>query len=523
MGDSGYPSAFRTALRGHAAFRFISLLLGFGFQIMVVKVLSPENYATYAILLATLLVGERLLSFGVDRTILRFVPALLLREDRRGLRFLAKRLGMLRAIGLVLFLLVCTASLALHLRVTPSELDSNATIGFVVWFIAYTLIKDSEAVAQSLIVHHWAALIAACEAFFRLGSVTLIYLSFRSVDVGTLVILYAATSSAWTVALWWCVWRSARRRPIPSPGTLPSEPEVVVDVRRQARTFGVAAYASTLSYLISSPGIVRLVAQTGLGINALAAFSFVQGISTSLSSGLPGQLILPSLESIAAKMSDSGSGDRVFPALSVLFKIELTFMLAIVLATVIGGPELIRILSRPAYAPYYYVLPMLCIGLSLQTIYRVLEILGSVNLKTRVFLSLWPLSVVAMAALYLTVGTWGLISVLVIPIAEIGTRVATLTVAFRRYGIWKVLDPVRSLRLVASAAGLLLGLSYALVAYRGSLGDVRLLVAVGGVIVFLSTLLLIRPLRALECETLLGILPASWTFPRYVARRLSRA
>lgn len=523
MGVPGYPNAFRTALRGHATFRFIALLLGFGFQIIVVKILAPENYATYAILLATLLVGERLLSFGIDRTILRFVPALLLRADRPGLRFLAKRLGMLRAIGLVLFLLACTAVSALHLRVTPTELDSNTTIGFVVWFVAYTLIKDSEAVAQSLIAHHWAALVAACEAFVRLGSVSLIYLSFRSVDVGTLVILYAATSSAWTIALWWCVWRSAHRRPIPSPSALPSEPEVVGDVRRQAFTFGIAAYASTLSYLISSPGIIRLVARTGLAINALAAFSFVQGISTSLSSGLPGQMILPSLESIAAKMTDSGSGERVFPALSVLFKIELTFMLAIVLATVIGGPELIRILSRPAYAPYYYVLPILCVGLSLQTIYRILEILGSVNLKNRIFLSLWPVSVVAMAVLYATVGTWGLISVLVVPIVEIATRVAILTVAFRQHGIWKVLDPVRSLRLVASAAALLLGLSCALVAYRESLGDVRLLVAVGGAIVFLSTLLLIRPLSVLECETVSRILPASWTFPRYVARRLSRA
>ena len=70
------------ALHAHAAFRLLSLLLGFGFQIVVVKVLSPEHYVTYAVLLATLTVGERLLSFGIGRTVLRFVPALVVRHKR---------------------------------------------------------------------------------------------------------------------------------------------------------------------------------------------------------------------------------------------------------------------------------------------------------------------------------------------------------------------------------------------------------------------------------------------------------
>jgi hypothetical protein len=521
MGDPRYPGGIQQALRGHATFRFIALLLGLGFQVIVAKTLSPESYATYAVLLATLLVGERLLSFGTDRTVLRFVPALILRKDRAGLRFLATRLGLLRATGLILFVLVWTSISASHVRLTPSELSTTTTVAFGVWFVAYTLLKEGDAVAQSLIAHHWAALVAACEVGLRLGLLSLIYFFSRSIDVERLAIVYAVTSSAAIAALLISIWVATRRRHISSPNALPSRNEVVIDVQRQVPAFATAAYASTLSYLISSPGVIRLVARTGLAIYALAAFSFVQALATSLSGALPGQLILPSLESVAANLADRGSKDRILPALSLLFKLELTCVLVIIITAEIAGGELIRILSRPVYAPYYYILPILMVGLSLHTIYRMLEIIGSMNLKYRVFTTLWPLSVIAMVALYFTVGRWGLISVLVVPLVEIVARVAILMIVFRRDGIWNALDPARSVRLVLSAMIVLLGSSYVLRQYGQDFGKIILPVAAGGVIVFLATLLIVRPLNALECKTLSAVLPTSWTLPKYIARRLS--
>lgn len=511
-------SPLRQALRGHALFRFITLLFGFGFQVFVVKILVPEDYATYAVLVATLLVGERLLSFGLDRTVYRFVPGLILGNDRSGLWFLATRLGLLRLAGLLGFALIVTSTGALQL-ITPGHLSATATLAFGCWFLAYALYKDADAITQGLIAHHWAARVAASEAFLRLGALSLLYLVSRVPGVETVVIVYAITSSGAAACLLYLIRRAARRRQNRSYNSI-TPPIAAATVRREVPGFAAAAYASTLSYLISSPGVIRLVATTGLGVNALAAFSFVQSVSTSLASALPGQLILPSLESVGAKLAASGSGERILPGFSLLFKIELTFILSIIIATTIAGPDLIRILSRPAYGPYYYILPILMVGVSLQTIYRMLEILGSVNLKYRIFLALWPLSVGAMVVLYFAVGRWGLISVLAVPLIEIAARVGTVAWVLRRYGIRKVLDPVRSLRLIGSALIVLSCASFALGTQAPLL---RFLVAAVGVIVFLSTLLVIRPVGPAEYDILSKSLPVSWTLPRFIGRRLSRA
>lgn len=518
MNDPRQP-ATHTALRGHAKFRLVALLMGFGFQIMVVKILSPGNYATYAVLVAALLVGERFLSFGTDRTVLRFVPALLLSRDRKGLRSLASRLGFLRALGVLIFVLALASSAMFHLRIAPEALPVTTTIAFGAWFVAYTLLKEADAVAQSLIMHQRAALIAAAEVFLRIGSLWLIYFYLQSVNVETVILLHAITSTSAVAGLMFSIWFYRRRSMVQS--ALTAENEIDDRINRQVPVFAMSAYASTLSFLISSPGVIRLVAKTGLDIYALAAFSFVQGLAISLSSALPGQLILPSLESVAARMAGSGNAGRIFPALSLLFKIELTCVLSIIVATAVAGSQLVGALSRPEYAPYYYVLPALMVGLLFQTIYRLLEIVGSAHLKYRIFLALWPLSIGAIIALYVTVGRWGLISVLVVPIVEIVARVTIVTFAFRRLGILNALDPARSLRLVLSAAIVLVCSLLVTWQYGESLGEARLLIAAGGVTVFLSSLMFLRPLSKPEYETLSRFLPASWRLPVNFARRLA--
>ena len=153
--------------------------------------------------------------------------------------------------------------------------------------------------------------------------------------------------------------------------------------------FTAAAYASTLTYLISSPGVIRLVATKGLEIIGLAAYSFAQSLAMALQRGLPGMLIMPSLEPVAAQMVESGRGDNLFPALSLLFKFELTCVLSVIIAVQSAGADMFRLLSRPAYAPFYYVLPFLMAGVILTTVYRMLEILGSMNLTFRIFLAMW--------------------------------------------------------------------------------------------------------------------------------------
>ena len=509
------------ALRGHAAFRTLALALGFAAQVMVVKLLPPRSYAVYAVLLAVLLVGERLLSFGIDRTLLRFVPAFVVLAESARIRALARRVATLRSAGIFIFITALAVSWRWEPRIGSAEVGPHTRAVFAIWFLAYTLLKDFEALAQSLIAHKWAAMTAASEALLRVGYLSMVSAGRASLDVPDLVLLYATTSTISVCVLIVGVVRAARATPLADTPARPDSGRTGDQVASDIPIFGLAAYASTLSYLISSQGVIRLVASTGLLVYALAAFSFLQSLSSSLASGLPGQLILPSLESIAAKLTDSGSGAKIFPAISVLFKVELTCMLAVSIAAGVGGRRIVALLSRPAYAGYYYVLPVLMLGLLLQTVYRIAEIIGSAHLRYRVFLSLWPLSAAALVTLYFTVARWGLISVLAVPVVELVCRVSVAAFALRHTGVWRALDPRRSVRIAGLAVLVLAGAWYALSGFGVRPGEAGLGLSTGTVVIFVCGLLVIRPLSAAECDAVSAVVPARWTLPRCVARWLS--
>lgn len=519
MNEAGFSAALRRALRGHATYRFAALVLGFSFQVVVVKLLPPEQYATYAVLLAILLVGERLLSFGTDRSILRFVPALILRNDRTGIRILTMRLVRIRAIGIASFVIALMLVSTFQVDIVPGDLPLSTLAAFGLWFVAFSILKEGDAVAQSLIVHDRAAVVGAAEVLVRLCALLVMVLFFGPVNVHMVMMLHALTSTAAMAGLLGSIWAFIMRRTwAPVVADPPTDPAPLMPYQMPA--FASAAYASTLSYLISSPGVIRLVARTGLDIYAFAAFSFVQGLASSIAGALPGQLVLPSLESVAAKLTDEGKQAKAFPMLSLLFKVELVLVMAIVVATTLAGAEAIGLLSRQVYAPYYYVLPALMLGLLCQTVYRLIEIIGSMHLKYRVFFGMWPLSVAAMIALYLTVGRWGMISVIIVPLLEISVRVGILLFAFRDRGIGEVLDARNSLRVLLTAtvtlSALLLGLQTAGAVSAGA----RIAVAAGGTSTFLLLMLAVRPVNAREHETLCRVLPESWTMSRYIVARL---
>jgi hypothetical protein len=233
-------------------------------------------------------------------------------------------------------------------------------------------------------------------------------------------------------------------------------------------------------------------------------------------------LILPSLEPVAARMAESGQPHRILPALSLLFKFEFTCVLAIMILLSGAGADIVRILSRPAYAPYYYILPVLLVGLVLNTVYRILETLGSMNLSYSIFLKMWPLSILAVTMTYLTVGTWGLVSVLAIPIVEMIVRVAILVWAFRHQGVGTALDPARSVRIVVLAVIVWGFSSYVQSLYGGSFANAQVFIAACAALVFLSAVLLARPISPSEYDALSKLLPTHLKVPNYLMRVIPR-
>ncbi|HWA17670.1 MAG TPA: hypothetical protein VG757_01625 [Devosia sp.] len=504
-----HGNRIRSALQTYFWLRMAALALAFVCQIVIVKCLAPDQYATYAILLALIIAGERTLSFGVDRAVTRFVPKLTEEGNLPAIDAVIRRTLLIRLAGLAILLVLCLVAMGVGATGwLPVPLDNWILLPFAIWFVATALLFDADAYAQSWLAHGDSARSTLAEVILRLVATVLCLALVGQLTATELVWISMATQS---LATGFLVYRLIRLRiHLRAEATglnseaAPFDPTIVPG-------FAFANFASTLMYLVSSPPVIRIVASSGLSVVALAAYSFVQTLALSVQRLLPGMSILPSLEPFAMA---GVAGDRraeVLAALSLVFKLELIAILAGTIVATLFGHDLILLLSRPEYAGYYFVLPLLLVYVSFATAYRLVEIVLNAHLRHRTFFWVWPLGLLSTLAIAVTVDRWGIWSVLLIPIAEILLRVAGLSVVFRRLNLGRVFDLRHTLPVMAMAA-VLIG---ALLWMRGPLGGgtlVDLGLAIAGTIAFLAGLTVLKPLALQETGWLEHSVPKALKF-----------
>jgi O-antigen/teichoic acid export membrane protein len=515
-------STVKRALHAHFILKFVNLILGLLFQVLVVKILSPEEFATYAVLLAAMMAGERALSFGIDRTILRFLPALSVQGELGQIVSLGKRLALIRLGALAIFILVLSFVARFSTNLLPVEVSTSTLVAFAIWFIGYTLYTDADALAQSLIEHVNSTTIAAIEVLGRFSAVAWLGLYLHDASAHSVITVCAITmiTAALSLTLRLLKPLSALLRSMGSKVEAPPERRANVS---QAITFAVANYASTISWLISSPATVRIIAASALNVLMLAAFSFAQGLYISFQRALPGLFILPSLEPILMARASSGQGhEKTYTIFSVIFKAELICIMAALIATTIAGKDIIQVLSKPAYDAYYYILPVLILNLTFGTAYRILEIIAIINFKQRIFFLFWPLGLTSTLAMYLTVGAWGLWSVLIFPTIENLLTIGILLFAFRRQEAWRALDPLRSISLSLGSGLIVAALFVAQHVVSVHYAHQGIFLAAAGIMLLILFIFLLRPFRHTELETILTAMPSSRNFVRRFVLAISR-
>lgn len=516
--DDRYGTAtLKRSLKVYYLAKLGSLVIGFVFQIVLVKTLSPDQFATFAVLLACLLTGERLLSFGVDRTILRFVPTLTTRADISGLRWLGLRLALLRLLSLLLFVLLLLLGSEWLEPTVGARLHCTTLVAFAVWFAATALYGDADALAQSLTAHLDTAVIASLEVLIRIAAIVWLGLSGHQIDTHTVVVIYASTASFAMLALGYRLGQGAaaiRARPPNDKVQYAANPEFDL---KHAPSFAAAAYGSTMGWWISSPSVVRIVARTGLDTVGFAAFCFNQVLSGSLQRAFPGLLVLPTLEPVMAQAAGQQGDARhqqMLATFAAIFKTDLICVLSGIIVVAIIGYDLTALLSRPIYAPFYYILAVLMVTQVVQTAYRICELVMSVALRHRVFLGLWPLSLVSLLVMYWTVGAWGLWSVLAIPLVESAIRVGFLVIVFRQYRILLALDLPRSAMLVLSAGVVLVGAFVLKSALSVGIPAADVGLVAIALTAFGCAMLLVPPFRRAEYDILTSMFPSAWSFVR---------
>ena len=76
----------RKQVRGSSllfAGRFLSLGINFGIQILIVRYLTKADFGAFAYALSLVSLGASIVTFGLDRSITRFIP---IYEERQGVR-----------------------------------------------------------------------------------------------------------------------------------------------------------------------------------------------------------------------------------------------------------------------------------------------------------------------------------------------------------------------------------------------------------------------------------------------------
>lgn len=501
---------FHRALQIHYSFKFTNLVLGFAFQILVVKTLSPNDYATYAFFLALLLTMERVFSLGIDRTLLRYVPAYSADGNFASLRILLRKAAIARvasiavAVSLVYLMAVYGGG-----GVLPDE-SPLALYSFCIWYIGYAVMTDLEMLAQSWVLHATTAVAGTLDVLARSASVLcLVVLEYKISGVTIIVISAITTSLASVFVLARMVWlRSQISHLVIERDKEPSHPAV-----RGAPVFALSVYASNLGWLMTSPSVIRILAKGGLDVVAFSAFSFAQALCVSIQRSFPGPMVLPSLEPIFARFATSPN--LMSELVAMIFKFELICFASFSIVTVLAGEQLIAIISRPEYGQYYYLFPAIMFVLLLQTIYRVGELVASLQLTHVVFLFLWPVSILGTASLYFTVEKWGVVAILLIPVLESLVRIA-IVMHYNRHSVgWRAIDPVRSLQVCLSASVVIV---IALLV-RKAFPEFQIALAMGSLLVFFGSLFVARPFRKEELQCLALAVPSS---PRALTRSIAR-
>jgi O-antigen/teichoic acid export membrane protein len=488
------------------ASKLVSMLFGFGFQVSVVKILVPSQFAVYALALAAIVIGQQLLSFGVGETLIRFVPWGIASGDVYGLKLLARRMIALRAISLFVILAV----LMFCLRYAPAFLPigfAPATLGTcAVWLVSWVLFTNIFDLAQSLMLQREVAIVTISEAAIRLMALYVLYLLGQPVDAPSVIGISALTCVFAVMLLGYLVWRN-----INLPWGSAQKPSM-----GNPLSFALGRYMSSTTALVASPSAVRLVAASGLDVLPLAAFSFVQNLYASVQKALPGLILLQSMEPILlTRLAEGVRYEKILSSIAVIFKLELFFALTIFIASFLAGPTIITLLARPEYAPYWYILLVLGVTQAINAAYRVLEVISSAVAKQAIFFWIWPIGVLSTACIYFTAPTWGIWAALFFPLLEGVLRLGSVMLFFRKDGVQIALDVRRSLIMTVSAGIVVVTASLLRPDAATAIGN--LLVAAGGIVVFTLLVCFARPLRPLEHQLILKMIPKNWKAIRMLA------
>lgn len=348
----------RSGLREFLLGRVAAAGLSFVTNILIVRQLAEDAYASYATLAGLQLILVLLLSFGIERVMARYAGEGAMRWSRRSLLQLVGGGVLLRASSLLLLMLATIPVaewIAIRLNVpTWSELAP----AFWVYTFFFGVFEAMQAVAQSFMCQKAIRMSLTVQWGLRVLAVC-VYVAYQiPLGLTDVMWIFASTSIAPVLILIPPIFHVVAGRPESA------DPADSSMSRRQVLSLGSHNYLEKLANLPSSGAFFRLLAANALPTVATASFGFYQTLWGVFHRHMPTTIAMGMLEAtVAGRYADKRDFREVETVLSVMLKVNLLALVPLIAWLAVSGPQIVSLLTGGKYVGQAWALAVITTGL----------------------------------------------------------------------------------------------------------------------------------------------------------------
>lgn len=393
-------AAFVTGRVAQASARAVLLLL-------LVRLLSPADYGFYMLLIGLSEMLLELAGFGLLPAAQRFVPQLVERVGhRRLLRFVlsiaALQLAVIVAVALTLR--ANWAALTSLFEFTP-EAAAATLIG--TWlFLVIPAFRFAADILESLLEQGRAQLCRALLPTLRVLALAVLLALGHTVTLNDLFLLDLVIVGACVVLAWGFIFSALRRHASGGDEALP-----VGAIARHAWQMAPVGLLGAAR----SPGALRLIVASMLGLPAAGLFAFLQSLERLVSRYLPGVLLRGLVRPmLISRYLESGIG-FVSSGFNLLSKSNVLIVVAAIGSAALVGDEAVALLSGGRFLEAGATLTLMLVAMLfasqrtlIEMVFQVTDrahILRSTALIAPVVLALaWWLSAYGLPAIIAAIG-----------------------------------------------------------------------------------------------------------------------
>lgn len=492
MINDAYSSAkIRRSLLHFLTGKMASALLGFMMLLLLVRLLSRQEYGGYIALLAVFELLQLSSNFGCFAAAFRYVPELRANNHLQSLRRLIIQLLLFRGATLgfcALLLAVCAPYFSQWLGM-PWMLNALRLYSVVLLFEGFA--RYTDVLFDSLLLQGYAqisiilrnGLRVLCLLLFATG-----FLTGTTFDIFVWIIIEALASFSGLVVAIFLLMKSLRT------SKSVSESKVFIDYARIWQYSGPAFLAQVLG-LAQGIDVVKLLIAKMFDAIQIGAFGFAAAINSMMQRYLPVFLLIGMIRPLFISARERGlSNNDLVGMAALIFKLNLFVLMPMSALIAVIGTPVMDLLSGGKFPEAGVYLFLLILLLMFQTLHSVMGLLALV-VEESVFGLLGTLFGLLGIVIGITLSYWmGPLALCVGLIISELLWCLTMQYALLRHNIAFRVDFKSILKLIfgAGVSAIFVYLEWSLVAIDNLTFAVALSVLTG-IIVFLLTMSILKP------------------------------